>query len=118
MAYNRKKELEETKRRLDREKLAEKKPVKKNVLNNNAATVQSYIEDRPKRLSAKIGSPRLDDALITYDNKKFNKRKKTKDGGSFDWDGNMLKGLSQKKYGKSYADKFNKLADEANVPKL
>lgn len=116
MAYNRKKEMEEAKKRLDREKASGKVAPKKTALNTNQATVQSFVEDRPKRLAAKIGSPRKEDAMITYENKKFNKRKKTKNGGNFAWDGDMLKGLSTKKYGKSYAAKFEKLANEAGIP--
>ena len=117
MAYNkRQREIDEFNKRMAREKAAGKKPVKKNVLNNNKETSKAFREDRPERLKAKVSSVFKDDAAITYDNKKFNKRKKTREGGNFAWDGELLKDLPTKKYGRSYADKFNKLAEENGIP--
>lgn len=117
MAMNtRQREMEEAKKRIDRDKATGITPAKKTVLNNNKETSKAYVEDRPRRLEAKIGSPRKEDAQITYDDKKFNKRKKTKDGGNFEWDGSMLKGLPAKQYGKTYAAKFDSLANEAGIP--
>lgn len=112
----RQRELDEYNKRINREKASATKQEPVTVLNKNKASSQAWAEDRPKALSSKIGSPRKSDAQIIYDDKKFNKRKKTKHGGKFDWDGDMLKELPSKRYGRSYADRFNKLADEAGIP--
>lgn len=112
----RQRELDEYNKRLNREKASGKSQKPVTVLTKDKKASQSWAEDRPQALASKIGSPRKADAQIIYENDKFNKRKKTKDGGNFDWDGNMLKKLPNKQYGRSYADKFNSLANEAGIP--
>lgn len=52
--------------------------------------------------------------LITYANPKFNKRKKSEDGGQFDWQGKILKDLPSS-MGRTYADKFETLARQVGV---
>lgn len=94
------------------------------IFNNDQQKLKNWEKDRKKRetLSKEMerkGVPSSKRIAVTYEDPKFNKRKGTtsKNGGDYDWDGNLLGDLPQKKYGRSYKARFEKLADEAGIPK-
>ena len=89
---------------------------------NDKKKFSSWEQDRKRREKIsddyeKKGVPSRERISVQYDAPKFNKKKRSADGGDYKWDGNMLKDLSSKKYGRSYAKRFDKLADEAGIPR-
>lgn len=77
-------------------------------------------DDYKKRYAKAAKEPVMsNDALkVHYDSKKFEGKRGTIGGdSSYKWDNDLLKDLPIKRYGRSYSDKFNKLAEENGIPK-
>ena len=67
---------------------------------------------------AKSSSPSIADPLSFVNpsrDKKFNKRKKTNEGGQFDWRSTMVKDLP-KSFGSNQEKKFDSLAKQSGIP--
>lgn len=89
---------------------------------NDEVRLKEWEKDRKRRekISKEYeqkGVPSRERISVQYENPKFVKKKGSQDGGKYNWDRNMLQDLPSKSYGRSYNKKFNKLADEAGIPR-